>query len=668
MKYTSLKKQDVEVQHIKVPTKGIDNSTKREKIGEDFLSFSKNIMFENGVLKTRKGLNSKLDCLFDTSFADVAESRKIQVTDTYVNLNEERLRLVRADVKYDISLFFVFVFGVNKNGNIKSLGKILFRRRDDDTFFIPFNITFYSGKPQSGGGIFALVSLENMENTSQKSYCVYEIDSDFNEWNLSSGFYIPTVYINGRGNAYDTVDWKFDSKPLNLEKQNLLNDSFYAYYSSDGASSSFRLPFNDIDNKTVICRIFHKPDDYCEWTIEAGQVNDTKSFAGHDVKLQLDRAKGIINFIVGDSDFAIPVMNTYRENNIRILAHKTIDNGFQSVASAECVATNGSVNYFSGGIDKSKLYYCDYENPLYFPFINENNIGGFEEKINLLKQYDNKLIAFKQNGVFAIEVKKGQVLNDVSILPDNGNIFKKPESFTVSVLSSIGINGKTAVECSDKILWFTSNDDICSLSSSGKIEILSDKIKGVLKDIVSNGEALCGCMDKYYVLSFGSKAIIINTDGDSFYFELPDNIIYEGTVTVDGKLYFIYRSSPDDYSYLAGLDGDKDTVISGTGESAEIKVLPIESEISLKGYDFNSISKNKCVKYIDLDLAVNGEYKITVGDGNVSCEFKSEKAEPDSVNTIRAITDLTGVRSINIDISSNNSIAFGGGDIYYTMN
>ena len=69
-----------------------------------------------------------------------------------------------------------------------------------------------------------------------------------------------------------------------------------------------------------------------------------------------------------------------------------------------------------------------------------------------------------------------------------------------------------------------------------------------------------------------------------------------------------------------------------------------------------------------MDLVVKGEYKITVGDGNVSCEFYSEKAEYNSQNTIKAITDLTGVRSINIDISSNNSIAFSGGDIYYTMN
>ena len=39
-----------------------------------------------------------------------------------------------------------------------------------------------------------------------------------------------------------------------------------------------------------------------------------------------------------------------------------------------------------------------------------------------------------------------------------------------------------------------------------------------------------------------------------------------------------------------------------------------------------------------------------------------------TANILAHNTDLTGVRSINIDISSNNSIAFSGGDIYYTMN
>lgn len=669
MKYTSLKQQAIRSKHIEVPSKGIDSDKPCDKIEEKCLSFAKNMIFENGVLSTRKGLSTNADGWFDTSMCEGAVSQSFYVTDALANIDGEALRIVYADIKYDNSVFFVFVFGVGESGNIKSLGNILFGRLDDTVFFYPESITFYSGKAHNGGGVFALVSLENAENPSQKDYCVYEIGSDFNSWSIASGFYIPTVYINGRGNAYETLEWGFESKPASPESRNLLNDSFYAYYSSDGSSSSFRLPFTDIDNLSVTCRIYYSIEEYTEWIIDAEETTDTKTFAGREVSVCLDREKGIVYFIADEGSFAVPAMSTYRENNIRILAHKAIQNGFDAVASAKCVTSNGNKNYFSGGINKSGIYYCDFDTPLYFPYVNDNIIGNPESEVTELKSLGERIIAFKQNGVYEITVKKGGAFNNIAVLPDNGAIFKKPDVFNINTLSdNIGLYKKTAVKCLEKLMWLSYAGEICSISKSSKIiETLPIKVKKFLKEIISNDRILTENYQQNYVLSSDNKTLIINSEGNCYYWELPDLAIYEGVISLGENLYYIYRLQGSSYYYMAGLKGECDTVISGIGSNAETKILPIESKFTLKGYNFGSVAADKSIKYIDLDMKVSGEYSITVGDENVYCSFEEMPPFTEN-NIIRVIADITGVKRADITIGSNNGISFAGGDIYYTVN
>lgn len=669
MKYTSLKQKSTLLKHIDAPSKGINMSSDSCDISEDSLSYAKNVIYKDGYIKTRKGFFTEVDSLLDTSMCDGAQNYDYRLTDSTVNIDADILKIATANVKYDDSSYFVFVFGIDKNKCAKSLGYMHFGRLDTENFYCPENIVFYSGKPQGGGGIFALISLENIADISKKYYAIYEVDNDFGKWNAVNSFYIPTVYINGRGNAYESLEWSFNSNPLKLESRNLLNGSFYAYYSSDGYSSNFRLPFTDIDNSSVICRIYYSNTQYTEWLIAADETSAKQSFYGADVIANIDREKGIIYFTTANGEYAIPISSNYSENNIRIMAKKAIKGGFDAVVSSQYVAVCGKKYLFSGGNEKNRLYYAEYETPLYFPQVFDNEIGTTDEIVTSISVLNDKLLAFKSSKVYEITVKNSGYFNTTSLLADNGSFFKKTDTFSVKQLSgSIGGRQGTVAECGSRTVWLGTDGNIYLLDSGGgSIRKLQSKVGTVFERLISEERVSSVGVGENYVLSSDAEIIIINSDNEWYHWKLPQDITVEGMTVIDNSLSILYRYKNSDCCYIAGYEGEKDVLIYGKGSNQNIEKMSIESEITLKSFDFNSMASNKCIKNVDLRLGLDGKCRVSIGDDEIYSIFSLDKPKTNDLKTVRLITDLAGVKYIKISVSSNNGISFGGADIYYTV-
>ncbi len=668
MKYKSLNQKTINIKHIDALNLSLDMSKLPTDVGDSCLTSVKNMIYNDGRLLTRQGLFTAESGLLDVTMCNGAMDYKYFLTDTVADIEGEQRRLAYAKVLYDDRNHFIFVFGIGENQNVKSLGYMIFGRPDDATFYSPQNVVFYTGKEQNGGGIFALVSLKNLMNTYQSEYYIYEIGKDFANWNRSIADYVPTVYINGTGNGYGLLDWKFSSTPKMLEPINILNGSFYAYFSADGVSTAFRLPYTDIDNQEVVCRVYENAQNFVEWRINANSQTGSQTYNGMMITANIDRRSGTVYFTSGSNYYAFPVINAYRENNIRIFAKKRIENGFRNIASSKIVMGYKDKWLFAGGEEKNKIYYTNYDTPLYFPDISSGGIGIADEAIISVQGFSDRIITATSKGIYEINIKNSGDFNAVAILGDNGKIFKKPDTFYVSKLGSNTARNNTMTICGDKLLWFGRDNAVYSLSKNGSsIEKISDSIDPILRKIDKNADCYAAGTTENYILSYENEAVIIRLkDMSCFYWVFPKSIKILGIIGHLNKLSFLYQYDGYNECYIAGLCGEKDILIKGSGYNLQTVELPLESEFALKCFDFGTMGK-KTVKKVDLRLETRGKSAVIVGDRKVYAEFDiSNFGGRDILDSVASfITDLSGVKYVELGVKSEEGINFGGADIYF---
>ena len=115
----------------------------------------------------------------------------------------------------------------------------------------------------------------------------------------------------------------YTAQPKFLEAQNILTGRFKSYFTSDGQSNAFRLPYSGLANETVMCRIYINLTKYTDWTILSNSTSDTQTFYNSAITMNVDRSKGMIYFTTSDgADYPIPIMSMYHENNICVRAGK----------------------------------------------------------------------------------------------------------------------------------------------------------------------------------------------------------------------------------------------------------------------------------------------------------------------------------------------------------
>ena len=254
MKYNSLIKSHTKSLRVKSLDGGINKQEPPLYIKDNQLSDCKNVWFKDGNLQTRKGLTCETDKAILTSIGGYYGENQYKIHKTSICIEGETVRIATAEACSDDYLYLCNVFLISERGDYKSIGKLSFFRTTSDIFYTPVNIIFYGGKPQSGGGIFAMVTLQNGYDEEDRYYNLYEINEDFTEWNKIYDFYIPTLYINGRGNKYSLAKANNTAcllSPKILESPNMLNGRFHSYFTSDGYSNSFRLPFSNLSSENI---------------------------------------------------------------------------------------------------------------------------------------------------------------------------------------------------------------------------------------------------------------------------------------------------------------------------------------------------------------------------------------------------------------------------------
>lgn len=604
------------------------------------IDFGKNVWRKNGVLKVRPAIFSEVKNIIGKNISRSAEINDLKITDTSVFVDGKHHKIATVRVFDSNSACFVYVFLVDENQNVSDIGNMLFLRTNDDTFFIPENITFYVGESTDGGGIFALVTLVNMMDFSSREYHIYEINKDFTAWSKNYNYYVPTVYINGRGNYYELakqLDIASEAVPKELETLNMLDGRFYAYYSSDSYSTSFKLPFSQLSDEPVMCRIYINSQSYKEWCIMPTTNSESLDFFGTSVVLKLDRENGVITFYSENSEYAVPQMSGYRENNIRIFAKKEITSAFNRVVSCKHSAVLNSNIVFSGGIKGSEIYYTKYENPLYFPLVLDNQVGSPTSSITALTTLGNSVIAFKDSEMYLLEPPDTKPVNTTNLLTDNPAIFYTDKAFKIKNISdTVGCANKYSIaKLGGRLIWQTSGGNICAFSGNS-VYCICDEVKSYIES--QNFSDVCAtAFEKYYIMCNDSKAVVLDLTDEKkvlwYAWEFPEICNIGGVFSYNNKPVFLCADREKAVCYIAGFAGERDLVLKY--EKGEIKEKNFEIETEIKSSEYKICELGKAVKInkIFLDMLMKSDAEIKVTSRENFCDFKLSKTDFSTKNS-----------------------------------
>lgn len=643
-------------------------------IPDNALSDSLNMWSNGGILCTRPGLFSDSENIIKSENPPFYDSFSYKVTDSAVYVNGEYKKIAVEEYCAEDSFYYCNIFFVGADGSSTSAGYFVLNRISSEDFYQPTNILFYSGSAVNGAGVFALVSTRNIYDYTQKGYRIYELSENLNSWQELNSFYIPVVYINGRGNRYEearATGYAYAGKPMLLESQNMLTDSFKAYFTSDGYSSCFRLPITDLNEEAVICRVYINPTKYTEWHITEGQSSVTATFYNAQITLNIDRKKGMLNFTDSEGDYPIPMMNMYHENNICVKAGKTVKDGFDRAVSSSCCAEYGSRILFSGGIEKGRIFSVHTDNPLYFPCDSSFTVGE-DDGINALLSYKNGILAFRQNEIYALTLKCGSAINSNSLLADNDSIFYNSDSFTVKKISGDkGLKNKfSCLIYGDDAVWLGSDRAVYALNTSSlEIAKLSDAVEEFFGSL-SNSEAAGAFAVKNgnrYLLLIGKKAVIMDfrdagLKNPAWYiWSFPTTETMGGFYCAD-KLTIFCKGTDSKVFYTAKLSGEEDTDICLNGSSPIIKKEYVSGSAVTKSFDFGSMSGKKLIDSINFSASSVGKLEIFINGKSFD---RLSLGAPDmdytcgTLKSVKLIPHLSAVRSAQIKFCSDNAFTLG---------
>lgn len=634
MKFSALK--NLSEKHLRIDTLdgGLDTSVPPTNIENSSLSDCKNVFFDGHKLKTRPALFTDTSKIIKCDYTEESFYSKFELTESKIYFENDCYRVAVEYIQVDIAEQFAAIYFVNSEGTPSYKGAIRFWRTSDEIFYVPYHITVYQGKPQTGGGIFALVCMTNAEKYTEKRFEIYEIDSANKSWQQVKDFYTPTVYINGRGDSYEraaATDQAYSAAPINLEVPNMLNGEFYAYFSSDGYSSAFRLPFSGLAQKTVICRVYTNPTSYTEWIINSENSSDVQSILGSSVTLNVDRSKGMIYFTVPSGDYSIPLMGKYRANNIKITATKTIESGFDDIVSCTKCAYFNSRIVLSGGIKNNRVYSARYENPLYFPLSDATEIGEPISSVTALLPFKDKILAFKSGESYLIDIKRGKAINSIALLADNNSIFYKSDTFSVTPLNhNAGALSENAVTIlGDNAMFYANDGNIYLINRNGSIKNMGNKIKALIKKIsrYSQQKVIVLSSDSYFIFAWENIAFAywlkdneIN-NGSWYFWEFPEDISVCGGFSGVKSPVLLYRKGVNT-AYCATLSGDTDIIIEDAN-SEKIAHHNINSFFETKHFLSSSLNSYKKLNKIYMNLYEKGKLKILINGKNARIDFNS---------------------------------------------
>lgn len=696
MKYPSYKAKKLQSYRMPALLGGIDLNEDPVVIPEDKLCECENMWVKNGMLCSRDGLvvdNARVMEVENYGFC----SAPLTVTDTIVTIDGAPYNIGytmvfdAADSRHTVSVYFI-----SRQGEFSSAGDIVFNRISSDEFYFAESIYFISGKGTKGCGVYAYVKISDYGLSPD--YKMYELSSDYSSWQVidKSECYAPIIYINGRGTRYrESVD-AYEASPMTFEQQNLLTGCFRAFYSSDDVSSAFQLPLSGLDeDASVFCRVYRWPGEYIEWVIPPGADTDSADFYGNKITMKCDRQTGYISFTSDGLDFSLPKMPLYNGNNIRFTAYKTEKDGRARVIGSKKVFPYNSRAYVCANpICPNEVYSARLSNPLYFPKDSTAVVGETASGITAIGVQNNKLIAFKNNEIYRIDLNEGKRYSTKELLVGEGIDFYRTDSITISnIHTEIGCDCPDSVRlCGNRLVWLNSDGNIYALATTayGKennIYEISLPIRRRLGEFSVNElkkSFAAGHQGKYMlfvdrtvfvmdyrVKAFGFTATYLSEDDVNralawYCWSLPDSLNITSAISTAKGLTLACHTGNLKIHYTLCFCGDKDTVLM-YNESEELveREYPVFYRLKTGLIGFGKEQFYKDLKFLCITASAEKWVTITLtGDGRT---VKRQLKLPKNPAAVKILAHLNGFSRMSMTICGEGTVSVAEPIFYYNI-
>ena len=617
-----------------------------------------NCTLKDGFLRTRKGLvatGHRVGTYLDSNWFDT----NLEMTDCYIYDEGELARVavfieddMVANMTYHIKLVFT-------NGRVKELSEVTFSRTSYDQYGHPASYTVFSGAPTDGSGIYFLARRSYGNSQIPNNTIIYELSTDKTVWRMVTpgDYYSPTIFANGRGNAYRAAEMMMDNvrfpAPVYPQSANLLTSRYKANYTADSQSYYFKLP-HPCTSEFASCRFDYYGKEVM-WRFYEGEEFAVADFDGQKITANLSRKEGSLSFMrEGGADFPLPYDGTL--NNITVEAYADKPSSDLLVSSktgavqidAGLMSEGSEVTAFYGGVrNPAAVVFNSPLSPLYFPTDELQIIG--EETIPVLKLCVciDRLVAIRPEGAYMCTIK-GAALPQGGPASDFGaesDYLRTKRQFTLSVSFQNPPLAQSIVSLGSSVFFTDNTGEMMAFSGQGKALSRYGKAK---TSPLGFGIAIEG---RYCYIN-DKTAYFVAPDGIQEVWTFPETI--EAGFTFLGKTVLIgncYRS-PEGMHYTAVFKGDEDTHFFALGDAIGQTALSLKS--SVESFLFERVSRARKIFAARVSADAESMEVTVTADGR---RHPTERFYMSGENNYAICTDIARTAKIKID-------AVGGANIY----
>ena len=700
---------------------GLNVSRQATEIFDNQLTECTNMWFNDGVLKTRPGV----EC--NSYYAD----DKMLNTGIKISYNGKRLRVYRIIKEKEIGILFYDDNGTATNGTGFSVD----------------------------GTVKSAVFAGHLSASKQYIYCYYSYSKDekllcgVQRFKIDEGkygteieiedltdietyggeYYEPTVIVNN--------DFTNDGSVTGttFEGYNLLNGKHKILCTSkddeeDGNYLHAYIPSEQKEGTPITVEFYTKKWGYQKFVVDGQSGVWDADFDKDDIIGELDEKYKSLNvrfenkshYDAQYSQLTIAAIFTEGNgegigagsgsSNVILHLERDVDTADKVCCNTQAVWYGGSTGGISGGsflfmagAEPNKLIWSDVDNPLYFPENNYLRVGSDSEKITKLAKMGNNLVIFKEHSVYIATCVEGEGVT-VEQLSSGAvtDVTSYAATFpTANINDDIGCDLPETVQlCRNRLVWANSTGKVYqivthSMTSERNIYAISGNIEKLIKQElkkIDNPKLTASATNwqGYYLLSLGNKTVfVMNYDNYGFtniysYSKTDDaesriewykwefvydvvnvaNVSENVLITVRGKRLYGYDTEPNTYNWVCRLNelSAYDNYLVGSTSLEKVDMLDIPCSFATKWFDFGMMDYYKSIEqlYLTAGSEKGGDITLsyitqrgTVGERIIGLEAET----PDNENFIKTYRQLPmqkRLRHFGLKISSQGQFVFGG--------
>lgn len=518
---------------------------------------------------------------------------------------------------------------------------------------------------------------------------IYELKNG--SWqDISGEAYVPRLLFGGRGTASAADTPPTDG--VRLESRNLLTPKFRALYTTDGKSSCFFLPLNNLSGEVDV-RLTGASGTVSHVIPASGTVSPT----GTDgYAARVDRSTGCVTILNSSGQAASPPY--FQANNLDILASRDTPQDqdrifgmtFHTWFSGSPGVSQEGARLFLGGNARYPhlVHWSAFGDPLYFPEYNYSYVGRADEAVTGFGQQGDTLAVFKEHSVYGVDY----VLRPMSEAENLTDLTVAAAYFPVTQLTDdVGCDAPlTICRCGGRLLWGAGKRVymLVSVDSSGRgsVRALSGLIDRRLAEHSADvwSQASAGTLSGRYLLQAGNRIYVLQAQESRLLKfsrattdEQAEKQLGWCRWETDESLRPVFLLAGDEEAAMLGLavsgetqtaggyrlDGETDTVVTAQGGQEQ----DVAWKMASKEYDFGYPDRGKAILSVQAGLLVDNlrtvrfTYVTEEGDGG-----EDVPVAPDG-GWLRRLPGSTRVRRFGIRLEGSGNAELDGLAIYYRL-